>query len=81
QKDRTIWADQGTYAQTDDLVVLRGNVRMKNTGKEEVKELKDAETVTVSLENDWIDIMAKPHGKVEVTFEVQDDTPRTGVKK
>jgi hypothetical protein len=54
---------------------------MKNTGKEEVKELKDAETVTVSLENDWIDIMAKPHGKVEVTFEVQDDTPRTGVKK
>ncbi|MHB9025148.1 MAG: hypothetical protein ACYC7E_13410 [Armatimonadota bacterium] len=73
QKHRTVWADEGIYEQKVELITLRGNVRMQNTGEDELKELKDAETVTISLENDWIDIVAKPGGKVEMIFDVKDE--------
>lgn len=77
QKQRTVWADQATYEQATELVTLRGNVRMRNTGADEVKEMKDAETVTVSLENDWIDIVAKKGQRIELIIEVQDDDEGT----
>lgn len=84
QKERTIWADQGTYDQKQELIALKGNVRMKNAGKEEVKEMKDADIVTVSLDKDWIDITAKPGSKVEFVFEVPEEdntTPKDTKKK
>ncbi len=73
QKHRTLWADEGVYDQKVELITLRGNVRMLNTGEEELKEMKDADTVTISLEDDWIDIVAKEGGLVELTFDVKDD--------
>lgn len=72
QKARTVRADEGVYDQKLELITLRGNVRLKNSGDEELKELKDAETVTVSLENEWIDILAKPDGFIEMDLEVKD---------
>lgn len=80
QRERTVWADEGTYDQNMELVTLKGNVRMKNAGSEEVKEMHDADTVTVSLENDWIDIVAKPGGTVSLDLEVQDE-PQKPTKK
>lgn len=73
QKERTIWADQGVYDQKLELITLRGNVRLKNTGDDELKELYDAETVTISLETDWIDIVAKQDGFVTIELEVSDE--------
>jgi lipopolysaccharide export system protein LptA len=83
QKSRTIWADEGYYDQNLEKVLLKGNVRLKNSGDEELKELKDADTVTVSLENDWIDIVAKPGGVVTMDLEVKDDekAPAKGQEK
>lgn len=83
QTNRTVWADKGFYYQDKELLVLKGNVRMKNTGEEEIKDLKDAETVTVSLETDWVDIVAPENGFVTMTLDVKDDEqkPETGTKK
>jgi lipopolysaccharide export system protein LptA len=73
QKRRTVWADKGIYDQAQELITLTGNVRLKNAGDEELKELKDADTVTVTLENDWVDIVAKPDGVINMFFDVKDD--------
>ncbi len=84
QKARTVWADEATYDQALELVTLHGNVRMKNTGKEELKDMHDAETVTVSLNNDWVDILAKKGGTVSMDLEVKDQEeplPTTGTAK
>ena len=81
QKQRTVWADEGVYDQKLELITLRGHVRLQNTGEEELKELKDADTVTVSLENDWIDIVAAPNGLIEMNFDVKDEQPAGGAKK
>lgn len=81
QKNRTVWADDAVYEQKTDLVTMTGNIRMKNTGDEEVKEMKNADKVTVSLQDDWVDINAKPDEKVEYIIEVQDDqTPAEPAK-
>ncbi|MHB0939044.1 MAG: LPS export ABC transporter periplasmic protein LptC [Armatimonadota bacterium] len=76
QKNRTLWADEGTYDQKAELVTLKGHVKMKNTGDEELKEMKNAEIVTVSLENDWIDIVAPKGELLEFFLEYQEsETP------
>lgn len=75
QKARTVWADKGVYDQSLELITLTGNVRMRNTGEEEIKEMKDAAMVTVSLENDWVDIVAKEDGFVTLILDVKDDEP------
>ncbi|HOF88719.1 MAG TPA: OstA-like protein [Armatimonadota bacterium] len=80
QKHRTVWADEGYYDQNLEKILLKGNVRLKNTGEEELKELKDADTVTVSLEDDWIDIQAKPGGVVIMDLDVKDDDEKTPAK-
>jgi lipopolysaccharide export system protein LptA len=77
QKARTVWADKAEYFQDVDKVVLSGNVRMKNTGEEEVKSMDNADTVTVLLHNDWVDILAKPGTKITMTLEVNDDSDDT----
>lgn len=74
---RTVWADQATYDQGTELVMLQGNVRMQNAGEGEVRELKNADKVTVSLETDWIDILALPGQKVQIILEVEQDEPST----
>jgi len=73
QKARTLWADEGTYDQNLELITLKGNVRLQNEGEEELKELKNAETATISLQNDWIDIVAKQGSRVQMIFHVKDD--------
>jgi lipopolysaccharide assembly outer membrane protein LptD (OstA) len=73
QKNRTLWANEGTYDQNAELITLSGNVRMKNAGEEELKEMKNANTVTVSLQDDWIDIVAKEGEKVEFILDVKDE--------
>jgi lipopolysaccharide assembly outer membrane protein LptD (OstA) len=73
QKQRTVWADTAVYEQKLELITLRGNVRLKNQGEEEIKAMRDADTVTVSLENDWIDIKAKPGGFVTFDLEVAEE--------
>ena len=77
QKARTVWADDGVYDQKLELATLTGNVHMKNTGDEELKNMKDAETVTVSLENSWIDILAKKGSRVGMEFQVKDEDDST----
>ncbi len=80
QKHRTVWADEGYYDQNLEKILLKGNVRLKNTGDEELKELKDADTVTVSLEDDWIDIVAKPGGVVIMDLDVKDEDEKKPAK-
>lgn len=76
QKNRTLWADEGTYDQQAELVTLKGHVKMKNTGEEELKEMKNADIVTVSLENDWIDMVAPKNELLEFNIEYQEnETP------
>lgn len=87
QKARTIWADEGYYDQKLEKIQLKGNVRVKNAGSEELKELKDADTVTVSLQDNWIDVQAKPGSVITATLEVKDEektpekAPDTGQEK
>lgn len=76
QKNRTVWADEGYYDQKMEKIELKGNVRVKNTGSEELKEIKDAGIVTVSLTDNWIDIQANPGGTVTMNLEVNDDQPK-----
>lgn len=73
QKNRTLWADEGTYDQKAELITLKGHVKMKNTGDEELKEMKNAEIVTVSLENDWIDIVAPKGELIEFFLEYEEE--------
>lgn len=73
QKARTVWANDATYDQNLELVTLTGNVHLKNTGEEEMKDLSNAETVTVSLRDDWIDIAAKKGEQLTMDFLVKDD--------
>jgi len=81
QKNRTLWADEGAYDQKAELITLKGNVKMKNTGDEELREMKNAQTVTVSLENDWIDIVAPQGGLVEFILEVKDEENKPAPEK
>jgi len=73
QKNRTIWADEGTYDQNAELITLTGNVRMKNAGEEELKEMTNAQTVTASLQDDWVHVEAKEGEKVEFILDVKDE--------
>ena len=74
QPKRTIWADQAVYDESIDLVVLTGNIRMRNSGEEEVKALDNAEKVTVSLANNWMEILSKSKdARVRITIEVEED--------
>jgi lipopolysaccharide assembly outer membrane protein LptD (OstA) len=73
QKNRTVWADQGVYEQKAELITLSGNIRIKNTGEEEIKSMKNADKMTVSLNDDWVDVTAKPGDYVEWTLEYQDE--------
>lgn len=75
QKARTVWANEATYDQSLELVTLAGNVHMKNTGEEELKDLSNAETVTISLQTDWVDIAAKQGEQLRMEFIVKDDEP------
>jgi lipopolysaccharide assembly outer membrane protein LptD (OstA) len=75
QKHRTVWADEGYYDQQMEKIELKGNVRVKNTGSEELKEIKDAGIVTISLVDNWIDIQANPGGVTTMIMEVEDDQP------
>jgi len=72
QKSRTLWANEGTYDQQAKLITLKGNVHGTNTGEEELKQMKNAELVTVSLENDWIDMTAPKDQLLEFDLEYQD---------
>lgn len=81
QKLRTVWANEAVYDKQAELIKLTGNVRMKNAGDEELKEMKDAETVTMSLENDWIEILAKKDGFVDMYFDVKDDDAKADAGK
>lgn len=81
-KGRTVWADEARYEQKDEMVYLRGHVRMKNTGDGELQDVTNADTVTVSLANDWIDAQAKDGEEIEMILNVpKDDAPATGAKK
>ncbi len=77
QKARTVWADEADYDQNLELVTLTGNVHMKNTGQEELKDLSDAETVTISLQNDWVDMVPKKGKQLVFDFLVQDEDQNT----
>ena len=82
QKNRTVWADQAVYEQKAELITMTGNIRMRNTGEEEVKAMKNADKVTVSLQEDWADILAKPGGPlVEFTLEYDDEEAAPAPKK
>jgi len=81
QKNRTIWANEGTYDQNTELITLVGNVRMKNIGDEELKEMNNAETVTASLQDDWIDVVAKEGEKVEFILDVKDEEQKPAGNK
>ncbi|MHB9130659.1 MAG: hypothetical protein ACYDBB_06165 [Armatimonadota bacterium] len=81
QKTRTVWAEQAIYDQKAELITLTGNVRMKNTGEDELKEMRDGDIVTVSLENDWIEILAKPGGKVIWDLDVKEKEDAKPEKK
>jgi lipopolysaccharide export system protein LptA len=72
QEERTLWADEGIYDQRAELITLKGNVRLRNSGEDELKELTNADTVTISLENDWIDIVAREGQLVELVLDVKD---------
>ena len=80
-RKRTLWADEGLYDQAIRLITLTGNVRMKNDGDEELKEMKNGDKVTVSLENDWLDITSPADGYVEFIFDVKDDDGTAPAKK
>jgi lipopolysaccharide assembly outer membrane protein LptD (OstA) len=80
QKKRTLWADQAVYNQKAELITLSGNVRMENTGDDELKKLSDADIVTVSLENDWIDVRPAAGKKAVMELEVSEDEKPAGKK-
>ena len=63
QKERDCWADQATYDENTNLVVLKGNFVMQNKGEEELKSILNVDTVTISLDNEWI-LMKPIPGKV-----------------
>lgn len=74
QPKRTLWADKATYDEALDLIVMTGNIRMRNTGDEEVKSLDNADKLTVSLIDNWLEILAKsPDKKLRFTIEVNED--------
>jgi len=72
QKNRTLWADSGLYDQGARLITMSGNIRMQNQGEEAVKSMKNADKLTVSLQEDWVDIVAKQGERVEFQLEVDD---------
>ena len=74
QKEREIWADQATFDEATNLAVLKGNVKMKNAGDEELKLVENADTVTTSLDDNWMDLQPLPGKKIHFRFEVQDDS-------
>jgi lipopolysaccharide export system protein LptA len=85
QKGRTLWADQGTYDEDADLVMLSGHVRIKNEGEGEVKSVENADKVSVSVSgaDDWIDMVALPGTRIRMVLEVQnkEETAPEGATK
>ncbi len=73
EQKRTVWADEGIYEQESELITLRGNVKMKNEGEGEIRDLSNAETVSVSLKTDWMEIVGKDNGNIELNLEVKDE--------
>ena len=78
QKDRTVSADQGVYEQDSEMVEMTGNISMKNAGEGELRDLKNAQTVTVRLDTDWIDITKQDGKQLEMNITYQDDTAPAG---
>lgn len=74
QPKRTLWADKATYDESLDLIVMTGNIRMRNSGDDEIKALDNADKLTVSLIDNWLEILAKsPDKKLRFTIEVDED--------
>jgi len=73
QKTRIITADQATYDQKAELITLKGNIHLKSSGNDELKELSNADLVTVSVANDWIDIRPKTGERAVIILDVNDD--------
>ncbi len=83
QKERTLWAENGTYDETAGLVVLTGNVRIKNEGEGEVKSFENADKVTISVAgtDEWIDAIAKdPSQRIKMVIMVPKDEGTTKPK-
>ncbi|MEI7833905.1 MAG: hypothetical protein WCJ56_12010 [bacterium] len=73
EQKRTVWADEGTYEEASQLITLRGNVKMKNEGEGEIRDLSNAETVSVSLKTDWMEIVGKDNGNIELNLDIKDE--------
>jgi lipopolysaccharide assembly outer membrane protein LptD (OstA) len=78
QKTRIIKADQAIYDRDSELITMNGNIEIKNIGEKNksdlnFEELKNADTVTVSVKDDWIDIAAKKDETISITVDVKDD--------
>lgn len=74
QGKRTVWADKVTYDESLDLMVMTGNIRMRNSGDEAVKSLDNAGKLTLSLIDNWLEILAaSPDKKIHFTIIVDDE--------
>jgi len=69
QNGKVVVADNAIYESDSDMVYLTGNIKMKNNDNEELRSMETAESVTLALTEEWVDIVAKTGQKVEFVFE------------
>ena len=72
QNGKIVVSDNAIYESDSDMVYLTGNIKMKNNDNEELRSMQTAESVTLALSEEWVDIVAKKGEKVEIIFEIDE---------
>ena len=72
QNGKVVVADNAIYESESEMLYLTGNIKMKNNDKEELRSMQTAESVTMSLVDEWMDILAKKGEQVEFIFEIDE---------
>jgi lipopolysaccharide assembly outer membrane protein LptD (OstA) len=65
QEKRTAWGDQAVYTDSDELLVITGNVRLETSGGESFRSQK----VTISLKENWVEAQ----GNIESRFKISEE--------
>jgi len=65
QEKRTAWAENAVYTDSDELLVITGNVRMETAEGESFR----CEKVTISLKENWVEASGNIQSRFKITEE------------
>jgi len=74
QEKRIVWSKQAVYEEETDMLYLTGGVRYHDLSGSEVRSAKGVETASISLRDEWANLIPKEGGYIEfvIVLEIED---------